>query len=296
MIEASGLRKSYRTRRAPQGHHRRCGPRRGLRRAARRDLRLPRSQRGREDDHAADAGHADPPGRRRRHDRRGGPAARPGAGAQAHRLRGAGQRHLRPSPPPGVDLVHQARMYGVSKSAAKGLADDGHRGLPARRLRRPQDQHLLRRAAPAPRCRARRHPFAPGHLPGRADRRAGPAEPGPHVAGGAQAPRQGHDDLPHHPLPGRGRRALRPDLDHRCRADRRRGHPVGSQARDLRRRHHRGPGHAGHRRRAGARRHARRHRRSSPNSRTCTPARPSTTRCGSMWTAPRPPSRRSCAR
>ena len=88
------------------------------------------------------------------------------------------------------DLVHQARMYGVSKSAAKGLADASHQGLPARRLRRPPDQHLLRRAAPAPRCRARRHPFAPGHLPGRADGRAGPAEPGPHVAGGAQAPRR----------------------------------------------------------------------------------------------------------
>ena len=38
------------------------------------------------------------------------------------------------------------------------------------------------------------------------------------------AARRGHDRLHHHPLPRRGRRALRPDRDHGRRPDRRRGH------------------------------------------------------------------------
>ena len=43
------------------------------------------------------------------------------------------------------------------------------------------------------------------------------------------------DDLPDHPLPGRGRRALRPDPRHRPRHDRRVRHAGGAQAAGLRR-------------------------------------------------------------
>ena len=228
-----------------------------------RDLRLPRSQRRRQDDHPADAGHAGPAGRRRRHDRRGGSAAR------ARRRCASGSaswpRAAAPtaSPPPAIDLVLQARMYGVVQGRRQEPRRKAIAAFQLDRVRRPQNQHLLRRAAPAARRRARRHPLAAGHLPGRADRRAGPAEPGAHVGGGAPAARRGHDDLPHHALPGRGRRALRPDLDHRWRADRRRGHPVGAQARDLRRRRHRRPLAVGHRRALRSPRSCSTHRRSS---------------------------------
>jgi len=63
------------------------------------------------------------------------------------------------------DLVHQARMYGVSKSAAKGLAEQAITAFQLGEFADRRIGTLLRRAAPASRCRARSHPFAPGHLP-----------------------------------------------------------------------------------------------------------------------------------
>ncbi len=58
------------------------------------------------------------------------------------------------------DLVHQARMYGMPKADGAEPRRGGHRGVPARGLRRPPDRHLLRRPAPAAGRRARRDPFA----------------------------------------------------------------------------------------------------------------------------------------
>ena len=50
------------------------------------------------------------------------------------------------------------------------------------------------------------------------------------------AARARHHGVPHHPLPGGGRRALRPADDHGSRADRRRGHSADAQAAGGRRR------------------------------------------------------------
>ena len=162
--------------------------------------------------------------------------AAPAEVRRQHRLRRAGRRHLRRSPPPARNWCCRPGCTACRKAEAQRRAEAAVQGLRADRLRRPQDQDLLRRPAPPPRHRAGRHPLAEGDVPRRADRRPGPAEPGPDVGGGPPAARRGHDGLPHHPLPGRGRRAVRPDRDHRRRRDRRRGHPAGAQARDLRRR------------------------------------------------------------
>ena len=78
-------------------------------------------------------------------------------------------------------------------------------------------------------------------LPGRADHRPGPAEPGqPLGPRPAPARRARHDRLPDHALPGRGRRALRPAPHHRPRPDRRRGHAGRAEAAGRRRRGHGG--------------------------------------------------------
>nr|BFE81087.1 daunorubicin resistance protein DrrA family ABC transporter ATP-binding protein [Planobispora longispora] len=62
---------------------------------------------------------------------------------------------------------------------------------------------------------------SPGAVPGRAHRRARPADPLRHLGLHQPAPaRRGHHDLHDHPLHGRGR-VLRPDRDHRPRGDRR---------------------------------------------------------------------------
>ena len=70
-------------------------------------------------------------------------------------------------------------------------------------------------------------------LPRRADDR--PRHPEPHRAlGRGRAPRRrgGRHRLPHHPVPGGGRRARRPGRDHRPRPDRRRGHAGRAEGRD----------------------------------------------------------------
>ena len=158
------------------------------------------------------------------HHRRRRPAQRPRRGAPPDRLRGAGRQHLgRLHRPRGAGAAGPALRHRqgrrASARAARVLG-----ALPAQRVRRPQVQDLLRRPAPPGRHRARHHPRAQGRLPGRADHRPRPAEPRPHVGRGPPAARRGHDRLHHHALPGRGRRALRPDLHHGQRRDRRRGH------------------------------------------------------------------------
>ncbi|EEP73293.1 daunorubicin resistance ABC transporter ATPase subunit [Micromonospora sp. ATCC 39149] len=107
-------------------------------------------------------------------------------------------------------------------------------------------QDLLRRPAPPRRDRSRHHPRPPHCLPGRADQRPRPAESRPHVGRDPSAARRGDDRLHHHALPGRGRRALRPDRDHGPRRGGRRGYAGRAEAGDLRR---------GAARRAGRRRH-----------------------------------------
>ena len=100
------------------------------------------------------------------------------------------------------DLVHQARMYGVSKSTAKDLAEAA---ITAFQLEGFADRTIGTYSG----GQRRRLDVALGviHSP-QVIFLDEPAEPGSHVAGGAKAPRTGHDDLPHDPLPGRGRRAL----------------------------------------------------------------------------------------
>ena len=108
--------------------------------------------------------------------------------------------------------------------AAESARDPG-----ARRLRRPQDQDLLRRPEAPPRRGHRADAPPPAPLPRRADHRARPPEPGPDVARGPPAAPLRHHRLPHHPLSRGGRRALRPHRHHRPRQDRRRGHPRGGE-------------------------------------------------------------------
>ena len=57
----------------------------------------------------------------------------------------------------------------------------------------------------------------------------------------------GHHRLPHHPVHGGGRRALRPPRDHRRRRDRRRGHARTAEGGDGPRRGHARPGRRGRR-------------------------------------------------
>ncbi len=83
-----------------------------------------------------------------------------------------------------------------------------------------QRAHLLGRHEAPPGDRARPGPPPQGALPRRADDRPRPPDPAPHLGVPAPPARAGAaHDLPHHPVPGRGRE-LRPDRDHRPRRDR----------------------------------------------------------------------------
>ena len=92
---------------------------------------------------------------------------------------------------------------------------------------------LLGRDETPPRPRPGPGPRAARPLPRRADDRSRPAEPGGAVGRGVppRRPGGGHR-LPHHPVPGGGRRARRPGRDHRRRQDRRRGDAGRAQGRD----------------------------------------------------------------
>ena len=75
------------------------------------------------------------------------------------------------------------------------------------------------------------------HLPGRAHRRAGPAQPPHHVADHPRAGRRRGHDPADHPVPGGGGRARRPDRAARPRPAGRRGHRGRAQAPHPRRPH-----------------------------------------------------------
>ena len=154
------------------------------------------------------------------------------------------------------------RRPGRRRAPDRRGAGDGRPGRPPRRHGRDV---LRRHEAPAgdrPRPAAR----AAGAVPGRADDRAGPADPRLDLGVRRTTSASGGDHrLRHHALHGRGR-ALRPDRDHGRGPDRRAGHARGAQVA-----HRQGP---------GADRHGRRRARDRPlpravrhRGRRCTRAR-----------------------
>ena len=102
------------------------------------------------------------------------------------------------------------------------------RPVRAERRRRPDDEDLLGRDAPAPRS-GRRCPHPPaGSVSRRADHRPGSDQPGPHVGGDPPAGGRRHDAPAHDSIPRRGRRAGRPDRGDRPRSGHRRGNASAS--------------------------------------------------------------------
>ena len=147
-------------------------------------------------------------------DRRGAPGGRAGSQADRHRAAALAGPAVRP--------VASADRQAASRP---GTADRH------RRCARPAYWHLFgRHEAPARPGRGP-GPQPRGLVPRRADNRSGPGEPGPDVGRGPPAqPRARHDHLPDHSVPGRGRRAGRPDRHHPRRAAGRRGHSRRAQA------------------------------------------------------------------
>ena len=145
------------------------------------------------------------------------------------------------SPPPaGRTCCWQGGFTAWRRRRRAPLRRAG-RGLRPGPADHPAGPHLLGRAAPSARGGARHHAPAAGAVPGRADHRTRPAEPGQPVGSAPPAARRGHDDLPHHALPGRGGPAMRPAGDHRSRARHRARHPRPAQGALLGRHDH---GHA----------------------------------------------------
>ena len=146
----------------------------------RRDLRLPRPERGRQDDDPADAGDAAAADARGRDRRRRRPGARAADGPPADRLRAAGRLDR-----PGRDRPRRARPPGPAVRHGQGDRP-GARGRGPRRARprggrRPADRHVLGRHAAPARRRARHRPPAGRPVPRRADDRPRPAGPRPDV-------------------------------------------------------------------------------------------------------------------
>ena len=100
--------------------------------------------------------------------------------------------------------------------------------------RRPQSGRLLGRDETAARPGAGARPPAAHPLPRRADHRASTSRAAPRSGRRSRrlARRGGGHGLPHHPVPGGGRRARRPGRDHRPRPHRRRGHPGRAEGGD----------------------------------------------------------------
>ena len=109
------------------------------------------------------------------------------------------------------NLRMMGRLSGLSRTAGPGASARAARAVRADQGGRAPGGHLLGRDAPPPRHRRQPGRPAVGDLPGRAVDRPGPAEPAGHVAGHRGPGRLGRDHLPHHPVPGRGRTAGRPD-------------------------------------------------------------------------------------
>ncbi len=163
----------------------------------------------------------------------------------------------------GEEVVDHGRLYGISKAQAEKRGTRAVRPARPRRTVDAQARRDERRPAPPARHRDGAGARSEADLPRRADHRARPAGAGESLGAHLRAAhRSRRDDLPDHPLSGRGRRALRPHPGHRPRRDRRERHPRGAQAVGLGR-----PG------RARADRRRRRRRAPRPRSPPWCPAR-----------------------
>src|ERR671914_2005993 len=152
-------------------------------------------------------------------------------GADRRRAPGGGPRPA----PDGARAPHPARAaLRAERDGGQGARGGAAGAGRARGCGRPRDQGLLGRyaAPPRPRGGARARTGCP--LPRRAHHRSRPGEP-PHNLGRAPPHQRARDDdLPHHPVPGGGRPALRQDRDHRRRPHRSRGHAEEPQGRPAR--------------------------------------------------------------
>ena len=190
--------------------------------ARRRGLRLPRSQRRRQDDDGRDPRGLPRAQRRRGQRPRRGPAARRARLARADRDRPA---ELPPRPLPDR-RASRSRSSPATTGAPRpvdevialvGLDEQGRRA----------HRQALRRPAAAARRRPRPGRRPRPALPRRADDRLRPLRPPPGLGGDRRPARARQDRLPHHPLHGRGAAPRRPRRDHRRRRDRRPGHARG---------------------------------------------------------------------
>ena len=159
---------------------------------------------------AADGRHR--PRRRARHPARGRGRAR------VDRRRAAGGRAR-----PAADGLRPHAPADDAAGRAEGRAPHARRraararGLDRRG--RPEGRRLLRRHEAPARSRARARPPPARAVPRRADHRPGPVVArGPVGRGRATGARGRGDRLPHHAVPGGGRRARRSRRDHRRRA------------------------------------------------------------------------------
>ena len=129
-------------------------------------------------------------------------------------------------------LALQGRLYGLRPG--RGSAAHGRGAGPGRdrRRHRPADRHLLGGHEAPARSRRGPGPQPRGPLPRRADDGPRPREPGAGLGRGAEAQPGARDHhLPHHAVPGRGRRPGRTGRDHLAGPARRRGHPGAAEAR-----------------------------------------------------------------
>ena len=221
------LRRDHSPRARPHLHHphrtRRGRPRHRPRRRGRRDRRLPRPQRGRQDHHAAHADHAAAPDGRRRHRGRLRPAraTRSACAAGSATSPRAAPACRRPAPArrsstrPGSTASATADAVARGRDLFARLDLDGPVGA-ARAGRCPAASGAGSTSRSAS-CTRRRSCSSTSRPPGSTRSRA-------RTCGStcARCAASGVDGLPHHALPRRGRRALRPDPRHGPRADRRR--------------------------------------------------------------------------
>ncbi len=126
--------------------------------------------------------------------------------------RGRGRAHRAPEP---RDVRAALPPVAAGRAAARGRVA---RALRARRRGAQAGEAVLGRHAPPARPRGELHPRAAGAVPGRADDRAGPAQPQRGLGRGALVRRRRDDRAAHDALPRRGRPTRRPDLGDRPRA------------------------------------------------------------------------------
>ena len=169
------------------------------------------------------------PGHRRHPHRRPRPGRRPPGGARRDRRHRPVLRRGRPDHRRGEHAPHGGPAPPLPQRGAAGrrrtpgtLRPGG--GREEARL------HLLRRHETPP-----GHRHDPGrqpadHLPRRTHHRPRPTLPPQHVADHPRARHRRRHRLPHHPVPGGGRRTRRPHRRTQRRQDRRRGHRRRTQA------------------------------------------------------------------